>query len=265
MVQPCRVWWLVLTAAALLIGSPSFAHEATEVDLALVLAVDVSSSMDSDEQDLQRQGYVNALRSAMVLGAIRSGRTGRIAVIYVDWSDAFDQRIVVPWTVIGDHEQATIFARALEEKATRMARGATSISGAIDFGRRLLMTAPFVAARKVIDISGDGKNNHGASVAQARSATLFQDITINGLPLVFKNRDRPPDLWNDVEHYYRDCVIGGVGAFMVPVYRTAQFADAIRDKLVREIASPAPDPAFAGANSEPRVDCREGAGKGPMR
>ena len=129
--------------------------------------------MDSDEQDLQRQGYVNALRSATVLGAIRSGRTGRIAVIYVDWSDAFDQRIVVPWTVIGDQEQATIFARALEEKPTRVARGATSISGAIDFGRRLLMTAPFVAARKVIDISGDGKNNHGASVAQARSATLF--------------------------------------------------------------------------------------------
>ena len=264
MFRPCR-FWLACVAAALLIGSSSFAYEPTEVDLALVLAVDVSSSMDADEQDLQRQGYVAAFRSAAVLGAIRSGRIGRIAVIYVDWSDAFDQRIVVPWTVIGDREQATIFARTLEEKPTRNSLGATSISGAIDLGRRLLMTAPYLAARKVIDISGDGRNNHGASVAQARSATLFQDITINGLPLIFKSRGRQPDPWSDVERYYRDCVIGGVGAFMVPVYRAAQFADAIRDKLVREIASPAPDPTLARVNSVSRLDCREGAGKGSMR
>ena len=153
MVQPCRVWWLVLTAAALLIGSPSFAHEATEVDLALVLAVDVSSSMDSDEQDLQRQGYVNALRSAMVLGAIRSGRTGRIAVIYVDWSDAFDQRIVVPWTVIGDHEQATIFARALEEKATRMARGIVAAVADKDAAHELDIISGFTCLSGTIGLS----------------------------------------------------------------------------------------------------------------
>ena len=146
-----------------------------------------------------------------------------------------------------------------------MARGATSISGAIDFGRRLLMTAPFVAARKVIDISGDGKNNHGASWRRPAPRRCSRTSPSTACRWCSRTGTRPPDLWNDVEHYYRDCVIGGVGAFMVPVYRTAQFADAIRDKLVREIASPAPDPAFAGANSEPRVDCREGAGKGPMR
>src|SRR5690349_11682319 len=172
MARPYRCWWLAVAPAALLFSSPDWAHGPIDVDLALVLAVDVSSSMDAEEQDLQRRGYVDAFRSTSVLSAIRSGSVGRIAVIYVDWSDAVDQRIVVPWTVIGDSEQAVIFARTLEERPTRSALGATSISGALDFGRRLLMTAPYLAARKVIDISGDGKNNHGASVAQARAATL---------------------------------------------------------------------------------------------
>jgi len=259
MSRPDCGWWLALVPAVLLVGSSASARDPMDVDLALVLAVDVSSSMDAEEQDLQRRGYVDAFRSAAVLSAIRGGGIGRIAVIYGDWSDAFDQRIVVPWTVIGDGEQAMGFARTLEEKPTRSALGATSISGALDFGRRLLMTSPYPATRRVIDISGDGKNNHGASVARARAATLFEDITINGLPLVFKNRDRPPDLWNDVERYYRDCVIGGFGAFTIPVFRAAQFADAIRDKLVREIAAPVPDPALARASGEPPVDCREGA------
>jgi hypothetical protein len=149
----CR---LDLFAAVLLLGSHGFAHAQPEVDLALVLAVDTSSSMDADEVDLQRQGYVEAFRSAAVHNAIRSGMSGRIAVIYVDWSDASDQRIVVPWTVIGNAEEAIVFAKRLEDKPTRRAPGATSISGAIDFGRHLLMTAPFETSRKVIDISGEG-------------------------------------------------------------------------------------------------------------
>jgi hypothetical protein len=256
-----RLW---LAAAALLLSSHGFAHAQPEVDLALVLAVDASSSMDADEADLQRQGYVEAFRSATVQNAIRGGTNGRIAVIYMDWSDAFDQRIVVPWTLIAEAEQATVFAKRLEEKPTRRAPGATSISGAIDFGRHLLMTAPFKPARKVIDISGDGRNNHGRPVAQARGATVLQGITINGLPLVFKRPDGPLDLWN-VERYYRDCVIGGMGAFIIAVHDASHIAEAIRFKLVREIASPSSEPLIELAQGEPPMDCREGASNRSMR
>jgi hypothetical protein len=257
----CR---LDLFAAVLLLGSHGFAHAQPEVDLALVLAVDTSSSMDADEMDLQRQGYVEAFRSAAVQNAIRSGMSGRIAVIYVDWSDASDQRIVVPWTVIGDAEEAMVFAKKLEGEPTRRAPGATSISGAIDFGRHLLMTAPFETARKVIDISGDGTNNHGRPVAQARGATVVQGITINGLPLVFKRPDGPLDLWN-VGRYYRDCVIGGMGAFIIPVHNASHFAEAIRFKLVREISIPSSEPLIKLAEGEPLMDCREGASNRSMR
>ncbi|ANY84027.1 hypothetical protein BB934_37830 (plasmid) [Microvirga ossetica] len=256
--------YLSLVAAALLLGLHGFAHAQPEVDLALVLAVDASSSMDADEADLQRQGYAEAFRSAIVQNAIRSGTNGRIAVIYMDWSDAFDQRIVVPWTLIAEAEQAAAFAKRLEEVPTRRAPGATSVSGALDFGRHLLMTAPFKPARKVIDISGDGTNNHGRPVAQARGATVLQGITINGLPLVFKRPDGPMGLWN-VERYYRDCVIGGTGAFIIPVYDASHFAEAIRFKLVREIAIPSPDSLFKLAKGEPLMDCREGASNRSMR
>jgi hypothetical protein len=262
--QSRAAWRSGLIAAALLLGSHGFAYAQSEIDLALVLAVDASSSMDADEVDLQRQGYVEAFRSAAVLNAIRSGTSGRIAVIYVDWSDAFDQRIVVPWTLIGEAEQAMVFAKRLEEKPTRRAPGATSISGAIDFGRHLLMTAPFEPTRRVIDISGDGTNNHGRPVAQARGVTVLQGITINGLPLVFKRPDGPLDLWN-VGRYYRDCVIGGMGAFIIPVHDVSHFAEAIRFKLVREIASPSSEPLIKLAEGVPLMDCREGASNRSMR
>jgi Protein of unknown function (DUF1194) len=261
-----RTGWLpVLSASILLAASPSFAHEATEVDLALVLAVDASSSMDEEEQSLQRRGYVEAFRSPMVHDAIRRGNLGRIAVVYVDWSDASDQRIVVPWTVIGNREQAMVFAGALEGKPTRRTYGGTSISGALAFSRRLLMSAPFEAARNAIDISGDGKNNHGPSVAQARGAVLLQGIAINGLPLLLNKPERSPDPWNEVERYYRDCVIGGVGAFEIPAFTISQFADAIRLKLIREIAAPSPAAYDMPAFATPAVDCREEVGNGSMR
>ena len=264
MTRSSAVGRLSLVAAVLLFGSHGLAHAQPEVDLALVLAVDASSSMDADEAELQRQGYVEAFRSAAVQNAIRSGTSGRIAVIYVDWSDALDQRIVVPWTLIGEEEEAMAFAKRLEVKPTRRASGATSVSGAIDFGRHLLMTAPFESTRKVIDISGDGTNNHGRPVAQARGATVLQGITINGLPLVFKRPDGPLDLWN-VGRYYHDCVIGGMGAFIIPVHAATHFAEAIRFKLVREIASPALEPLFKLAEGEPLMDCREGASNRSMR
>jgi hypothetical protein len=240
------------------------AQAQTEVDLALVLAVDASSSMDEDEQNLQRQGYADAFRSPLVQRAIRSGALGRIAVIYMDWAEDFDQRIVVPWSLIGDEEQALIFAGRLEKQPIRRDLGATSISGAIDFARRLLSSVPFEAARKVIDISGDGRNNHGQPVAEARERALLQGITINGLPLVFRRLD---GLWDstDIGRYYHDCVIGGAGAFSVPVANAANFAEAIRIKLMREIALPAAQPRIRLAQDEPPTDCREGASNRSMR
>jgi hypothetical protein len=250
--------WLFALVAILLIGTRDVARAQWDVDLALVLAVDVSSSMDEEEQHLQRQGYVEAFRSNTVYGAIRSGMTGRIAVMYVDWSDASDQRIIVPWTLIAEPWQALDFARKLELQPTRRTPSATSISGAINFGRQLLTTAPFTASRKVIDISGDGVNNHGRSVAHARARAMQEGIIINGLPLVFKRLDGP-DL-RPVGRYYHDCVIGGPGAFIIPVGHVSQFAEAIRTKLIHEIAGQALKPLIKLAQGELPMDCQS-----PMR
>ena len=206
----------------------------TEVDLALVIAVDISYSMDPDEQDLQRQGFVEAFRSPVVHQAIRNGALGRIAVVYGEWAASWEQKVIVPWTVIEDPESAMAFAGRLAAQPTR--RGPrTSVAGAIDFGVRLLAESGLAAARQVIDISGDGANNQGRSVTAARDDAVAKGITINGLPIMLK---RPSSYWDvvDLDVYYRDCVIGGPGAFTVPVRDRDEFVNAIKTKIIREVA-----------------------------
>jgi hypothetical protein len=225
-----------LAAGGLWPGDPAQAE--TEVDLALVLAVDISFSMDPEEQVLQREGFVEAFRSSAVHDAIRRGTIGRIAVTYMEWAGSADQRVVMPWTLIDTSESAAAFADSLAARPTRRA-ARTSISGALDFGVKLLGEGAFAATRQVIDVSGDGPNNQGRPVVVARNDALARGITINGLPIMLKS----PGYFDipELDLYYRDCVIGGQGAFMVPVRDRDQFRDAIKAKIILEVAGrPAP-------------------------
>ncbi len=229
---------LLVLAAVSLLAAPLQATADEEVDLALVIAVDISFSMDPEEQALQREGFVEAFRSPVVHEAIRRGTLGRIAVVYAEWAANFEQKIIVPWTVIDNPESAMAFAGRLQAQPTR--RGPrTSVSGAIDFGVRLLGKSGVEATRRVIDISGDGANNQGRSVTAARDEAVAQGVTINGLPIMLK---RATSYWDvtELDVYYRDCVIGGPGAFTVPVRERDQFPNAIKTKIIMEIAGLVP-------------------------
>ncbi|MGU3330326.1 DUF1194 domain-containing protein [Methylobacterium mesophilicum] len=220
-------------------GQKGLAQKAgREVDLALVLAVDVSLSMDLEEQQVQRDGYVGAFRSEAVQTAIRQGLIGRIAVTYVEWAGTHSQSVVVPWTVIGTTDEAESFADQLARMPPRRNIW-TSISAALDFSVGLLRTSGFEATRRVIDVSGDGPNNDGREVTEARDNAVMAGVVVNGLPLMIKAPTGPYDI-PDLDLYYRDCVIGGPGAFMVPVRDVAEFATAIRTKIVREVAAITP-------------------------
>ncbi|MCE3247162.1 MAG: hypothetical protein K0R41_987 [Geminicoccaceae bacterium] len=205
----------------------------TEVDVAVLLAVDVSRSMDYDEQQLQREGYVEAFRSSEVHEAIRKGMLGRVAVVYMEWSGPSDQKVVVPWTVIDGPERALEFSNRLAQVPIGRVLS-TSISGTIDHSMKLLSESGVHAARGTIDLSGDGPNNSGRMVTLARDQAVAQRVTINGLPFMLKRWTG----WGDIEHldrYFQDCVIGGPGAFIEKVREAHQFAIAVRRKLVREI------------------------------
>jgi hypothetical protein len=228
--------------------------EQPEVDLALVLAVDISNSMDPEEQRLQRDGFVEAFRSAAVHKAIRSGALGRIAVTYMQWAGTDTQEVVVPWTVIDGRESAVAFAELLAQSPIR--RGPyTSISGAIRFSLQLLTQSGVTALRQVIDISGDGVNNQGPLVTRARDEAVLREVTINGLPIMLK---KPID--EEVPYldgYYKDCVIGGTGAFVVPVREPEQFVSAIKTKVLLEIAG-LTSPLIMRAQTEERINCITG-------
>lgn len=230
----------------------------TTVDVELVLAVDISYSMDPEEQALQREGYVAALTSPEFLGALRQGMHGKIAVTYVEWAGAADQRIVVPWHVVDGRSSAEAFAAEIAGAPYRRAYR-TSISGAIQFSAQLLQDNGYRGIRRVIDVSGDGANNQGALVDAARDEAVAKGITINGLPLVLK---RPSAATMDLESldvYYEDCVIGGPSAFVVPIRDRTQFKDATRTKLVLEIAGRTPEARVVPASAaEPRVSCTIG-------
>lgn len=214
------------------------------VDLELVLAVDVSFSMDEYEQKLQRQGYVQALRNPDIIKAIRGGLTGRIAVTYVEWAGAINQNVIIPWTIIDGAESAEALAgRLAEAPISRLRR--TSISGALLKSLILFEESPFHGTRRVIDVSGDGPNNDGLPIQQVRQRVLEQGITINGLPLLIYRGERG---FFDIPHldwYYEDCVIGGAGAFSVSVEGADAFATAIRTKLILEISD-----AFGGQSGD---------------
>jgi hypothetical protein len=244
---------VLIIMAGVLVSAPRPVAAQMEVDLALVLAVDVSRSMDPDEQELQRQGFVEAFRSPLVHSAIQSGVVGRIAVTYMEWSGVGDQIVVVPWTVLGDAEGSVEFAERLA--VSPVARiGATSISGAIEFSVKLLDQGGVQPLRKVIDVSGDGPNNRGRLVTNARDEAVAEGITINGLPVMLKRPSGRGDLEN-LDLYFRDCVIGGPGAFMIPVRERQHFAEAIKTKIIREIAGISSEPLIQRAQATPLMDC----------
>jgi hypothetical protein len=198
-----------------------------EVDVALVLAADVSGSVTDARERMQRQGCAAGLLSPTFLGAVRSGRLGRIAALYFEWSTRDRQIEAMDWTVISDAASAEVLARAILV-TPRMTPGFTSISGAIDFGARRIREGGFVAARLVIDVSGDGRNNDGREVRAARDAAVAAGITVNGLPML----EAEPDL----DAYYRAEVIGGPLAFAIPVPTAERIASAMLRKLVMEVA-----------------------------
>ncbi len=206
------------------------------VDLQLVLAVDVSPSIDAGEALLQRTGYFEAFRHPAVIRAIEGGPRGRIAVAYFEWSGANIQFVIADWTVINDRKSAFEFADKLIRKPPRSAPG-TSISGAIDFAAKLLKTNTFNGKRRVIDISGDGPNNAGDLVVFARDRAIAQGITINGLPILANIEGEISDFnIPNLDLYYKNCVIGGPGAFVVVADTGSDFALAVRRKMVMEIA-----------------------------
>jgi hypothetical protein len=209
--------------------------------------------MDPEEQELQREGFVEAFRSPVVHQAIRSGTLGRVAVTYMEWSGVNDQKVVVPWMVIEGPEGAVEFS----ERLARTPIGRifqTSISGAIDFSLGLLSQSGVEPLRQVIDISGDGPNSSGRTVTLARDEAVAKGVTINGLPIMLKR----PTGFGDMEHldlYYRDCVIGGPGAFMIPVRERQQFAEAIKTKIIREIADLPSEPMMQTAQTTTPMNC----------
>jgi len=211
------------------------------VDLALVLAVDVSLSMDIDEQRLQRDGYVAAFRDPQVWNAISAGATGRIAVTYVEWAGQMTQQTVLPWTLIDGPQTAGAFADRLEAAPISRAR-MTSISGALAYSGHELDTGPYRGVRRVVDISGDGPNNSGAGAQLARDELVSKGIVINGLPIVLK-RDQPSGFFdiNNLEQYYTNCVIGGTGSFVISVRDRNEFRTATRRKLILEISNLLPE------------------------
>ncbi|SEQ99790.1 Protein of unknown function [Faunimonas pinastri] len=222
------------------------------VDLELVLAVDVSFSMDVEEQTVQRQGYMDAFRSPEVIKAIRSGDLGRIAVTYMEWAGSETQTVVVPWTVIDGEQSAAAFADRLATEAPER-RSRTSISGALIFGQTLFGADPEHGTRRAIDVSGDGPNNQGIPVTQARDAVVAGGIAINGLPIMLQRAYVDFFSIPNLDAYYRDCVIGGDAAFILKIEHKEEFVDAIRRKLVLEISGLQPDAEHASKNGDARV------------
>lgn len=230
-----------------------------QVDVELVLAVDVSYSMDLDELALQREGYIGAVTSAEFLNALKLGPNGRVALAYMEWAGVDEQKLVVDWTIVDGPATAARFATAIQEAPLRRVYR-TSISGAMNFGAALFDNNGIRGLRRVIDISGDGTNNQGPLVEPTRDGLVSRGITINGLPLLLKE---PAGSMLDIEQldvYYEDCVIGGPGAFVIPIRAKHEFADAIKTKLVLEVAGVKPPPhvMVLPAVSPPRISCTIG-------
>ncbi|HEV7693429.1 MAG TPA: DUF1194 domain-containing protein [Hyphomonadaceae bacterium] len=207
----------------------------TRVDLELVLAVDISRSMDEDEHTLQRNGYVDAFRHKEVIDALMSGPEGRIAVTYMEWAGDFDPIVAVPWTIIDSEAAARAFADRLAKEPI-YGEERTSISNALITATKLIEGNDIASHRQAIDVSGDGANNAGPQVDTVRDEVVKRGITINGLPIML---EKPKEFY-DIDHldrYYKHCVIGGPAAFIAPVFDLKQLSNTIRKKLVMEIAA----------------------------
>jgi hypothetical protein len=231
---------------------------ASAVDVELVLAVDVSYSMDMDELAIQREGYAQAIVSKEFLQALKTGPNGKIAVTYFEWAASSDQKIIIPWRMIDGPETADAVANEIMKTPIRRA-SRTSISGAINFAMPLFDENPYHGLRRVIDISGDGPNNNGAPVTGARDAALAKGIVINGLPIMVKEPSYSTMDIENLDFYYEDCVIGGPGSFVVSIKDREKFKEAIRTKLLLEVANRTPERRTVPvAAKEPRVPCMIG-------
>lgn len=224
MTMPRLIAFITVLLATFAGGVPA---RAADVDLALVLAIDASSSVNEERYDLQIRGYTQAFRNPMLADAIEQTPNGAIAVTLVQWAGYREQQQVIGWRIIHDAGMARRFASTIAE-TTRVLNGSTSLSGAIDFSGRLLRTSGHNARRRVIDVSGDGSNNQGRPAAVARDEAVAAGITINGLPILTEE----PAL----DAYYSEYVIGGPGAFLVVAENLESFSAAILNKLTTEIA-----------------------------
>src|SRR5580698_7215225 len=230
----------------------------SSVDMELVIAVDVSYSMDMDELAIQREGYAQAIVSKDFLQALKTGPNGRVAVTYFEWAASTDQKIIIPWRVIDGPESADAVANEIMKTPVRRA-SRTSISGAIYFAMPLFDENPYRGLRRVIDISGDGPNNNGAPVTGARDTALEKGITINGLPIMVKEPSYSTMDIDNLDYYYEDCVIGGPGSFVVSIKDREKFKEAIRSKLILEVAGRTPGRRIVPvAEKQPRIPCMIG-------
>jgi hypothetical protein len=245
----------IVQLAARLAAERADQTAAPSVDVELILAVDVSYSMDLDELAIQREGYAQAIVSREFLQALKSLPNGKIAVTYFEWAATGDQKIIIPWRLIDGPETADAVAEEILKTPIRRA-SRTSISGAINFAVPLFEEDPFRGTRRVIDISGDGPNNNGSPVTAARDAALAKGIVINGLPIMVKEPSYSTMDIDNLDWYYEDCVIGGPGSFVVAIKDRDKFKEEIRAKLLLEVAGRTPARRLVPvAEKEPRVSC----------
>jgi hypothetical protein len=245
----------IVQVAAELADRRAVQQAAPAVDVELILAVDVSYSMDMDELAVQREGYAQAIVSKEFLQALKTLPNGRISVTYFEWAASGDQKIIIPWRLIDGPETADAVADEILKTPIRRA-SRTTISGAINFAVPLFEEDPYRGTRRVIDISGDGPNNDGSPVTGARGAALAKGIVINGLPIMVKEPSYSTMDIDNLDWYYEDCVIGGPGSFVVAIKDREKFKEAIRAKLLLEVAERIPArPVVPVAEKEPRVSC----------
>jgi len=228
-----------------------------EVDVELILAVDVSRSMSPRELEIQRRGYAEALVSDEVISAIQSGLLGRVAITYIEWAGTYSQRVVVDWSLISNRTEAQVFSDKVTAHFDDSLRR-TSISGALEYASGLFDQNGFTSNRRIIDISGDGPNNQGNAVVPTRDNILKKGIVINGLPLMTREGIGNFLSINDLDQYYTNCVTGGPASFVLPVLGWDQFARAVRQKLVLELAQQQTlhiIKAQFSSNTDPDYDC----------
>ncbi len=219
--------WLSLIAALMFVLVPKMDVFAAEVDMQLVLAIDVSSSVNYDEYNLQMRGFADAFRSDLVIEAIAAGPRGQISLAATHWAGLGEQQMILDWRTIADAEDAHKFANQLDNVPRTFPYGGTAIAGALDHAFSLFSRDRNISLRKVIDISGDGVVSIGRPPEAARDRIVAAGVIINGLPIL---NDEP-----ELDSYYRERVIGGIGAFTEPAQGYDDFARAIAEKLAREI------------------------------